>query len=64
MPESSKSRFEILVELIKATVWPMSFFVVLIAFWGPLRDMAKELPAAVNRLTGVRAGPVELQFKQ
>ncbi len=64
MPEASKSRFELIVDLIKATAWPALTIVVLIALFGPLRDTAKEIPTLLSRLSGMKAGPVEFQFNE
>jgi hypothetical protein len=49
VPETPKSRLELLVELVKATAWPLFAAAVLIIFWGPLHETAKVIPALVGR---------------
>ncbi len=52
MPEAeapTKSRFELIVELIKAVAWPLLAIVVLVAFWSPLRRTADLIPSIVGR---------------
>jgi FMN phosphatase YigB (HAD superfamily) len=51
--EKPKSRFELVVELIKATAWPVFAAVVLITFWGPLHDAAREIPTLIGRSDAV-----------
>jgi hypothetical protein len=45
----SKSRFELIVELIKAVAWPLFAIVLLISFWRPLRSAVTQLPNIISR---------------
>jgi hypothetical protein len=61
VPETPKGRFELLVELVKATAWPMFAAAVLIIFWGPLHETAKEIPTLVGRSDTVTIAGLSLK---
>lgn len=62
MVEMPKSRFELFVELVKAIAWPILVVVVLIAFWAPLRDTARQLPGLLGRSNVVTIAGLSLKL--
>ena len=63
MPDTTKSKFEIIVELIKALVWPVIVFAVLIIFWEPLHLISKSLPSIVNRSETITIAGLSLKIR-
>lgn len=62
MVEVPKSHFELFVELVKATTWPILVAVVLIAFWAPLRDTARQIPSLLSRSDTVTIAGLSLKL--
>lgn len=65
MPESQpKSRFELVVELIKALAWPLIALILLIAFWTPLRQTTDLIPSIIGRSDTITIAGLSLKVGQ
>ena len=64
MAEAPKSRFELFVELVKATAWPILVAVVLVAFWSPLRETARQIPELLGRSDTVTIAGLSLKLSR
>ncbi len=65
MPENTpKSRFELLVELIKAIIWPLFATVILFLFWEPIRTISTQLPSLIGRSETITIAGVSLKVSK
>ncbi len=64
MSEQPKSKFELTVELIKATAWPGLTMIILITFWGPLRQTAEQFPYLVRRSDTITIAGLSLEVSR
>jgi hypothetical protein len=65
MPDSQpKSRFELVVELIKAVAWPLIALILLIAFWTPLRQTTDLIPSIIGRSDTISIAGLSLKVSQ
>ncbi len=60
---SSKTRYEITVELIKALLWPTIAIFILILFWQPLRLVADQLPNIVSRSETITISGLSIKIR-
>jgi hypothetical protein len=60
----SKSRFELMVELVKAVAWPLFASVLLISFWGPLRSAVSQLPNIISRSETLSIAGLSLKIRR
>jgi len=58
-----KSKFEIIVDLIKALLWPTIVICVLIIFWGPLRLIADQIPSIVSRSESITISGLSIKIR-
>lgn len=61
---AQKSRFEMLVELVKATAWPVVALIVLTSFWSPLQRTAEQIPVLVNRSDSITIAGLSLKVSR
>jgi hypothetical protein len=61
---SSKSRFELIIELVRATVWPLIVIISLISFWEPLHKTAQQLPAIVGQSQTITIAGLSLKLQK
>jgi hypothetical protein len=59
----AKSKFEIIVDLIKALLWPIIAVFILILFWQPLRLVANQLPSIVSRSETITISGLSLKIR-
>lgn len=63
MPEKvSKSRAELIVELIKALAWPLFALIVLICFWSQLQSASRQLPNLLSRSETISIAGLSLKI--
>lgn len=60
----SKSRFELIVELIKAVAWPLFAIVLLVSFWRPLRSAVTQLPNIISRSETLSIAGLSLKVRR
>lgn len=64
MIQPVKSRFELSVELARATAWPILALIVLLAFWTPLHDTARQVPELLGRSDTITIAGLSLELSR
>ncbi len=59
-----KSTFELIVDLIKVTVWPILVVCILFVFWTPLYQTANLIPSIVGRSDVITIAGLSLKISQ
>ncbi len=61
---AKKSRFELVVELVKAVAWPTLVALLLLSFWSPLQRTADLIPSIVGRSDTITIAGLSLKIGQ
>ncbi len=59
-----KTRFELIVELIKALAWPVFAMFIVLSFWIPLQKIMQKLPDIVERANVINIAGLSLEINQ
>lgn len=61
--EKSKTRFELMVEMVKALAWPVFAFIILLSFWTPLREASRTLPGLLRRSEAITIAGLTIKLQ-
>jgi hypothetical protein len=59
-----KTRFELIVELVKAGAWPLLVAILVGLLWSPLYETALQIPATLKRSEAVSIGEFSLKVRR
>lgn len=64
MSDAPKSKFELIVELVRALAWPLFATIALIVFLGPLRLTARQIPDLVGRSETITVAGLSIEVQR